>query len=117
MGRSAARTRTCGPYRLRGRTADALHVEEPSLAELLPELYRQVLDRVAALEQHDHRPEAGRVRAEATRAYSGPWNSRAVGRLRTLRIHAERVVAGRERPRAQSPIASALARLSLVRTV
>lgn len=92
-------------------------MEETSVAELLPELYRQVLDRVAALEQHDHRAEAGRVRTEATRVYSGAWNPRAVGKLRGLRIHAERVVAGRERPRAQSPLAAALARLSLVRTV
>jgi hypothetical protein len=92
-------------------------VDETSVAELLPELYRQVLDRVATLEQHDHRAEAGRVRAEATRAYSGAWNPRAVGKLRALRIHAERVVSGRERPRAPHPIAAALARLSLVRTV
>jgi hypothetical protein len=92
-------------------------MEEPSVAELLPELYRQVLDRVAALEEHGQRAEAGRVRADATRAYSRAWDTSAVGRLRALRIHAERVIAGRERPRAQHSLAAAIARFTPERGV
>lgn len=90
--------------------------EQQTVAEVLPELYRQVLDRVASLEQGGYRAEAARVRADATRIYSGPWADAAVSKLRALRIHAERVVAGRERPRATRPWANALARLTLVRT-
>ena len=70
-------------------------MEEPSVAELLPELYREVLDRVAALEEHGQRAEAGRVRAEATQAYSRAWDNATLRKLRALRIHAERVIAGR----------------------
>ncbi len=88
-------------------------MEEPSVAELLPELYRQVLDCVAELEEHGVRAEAGRVRADATRAYSRAWDAATVGRLRGLRIHAERVIAGRERPRTQLPVvAAAIARFT-----
>jgi hypothetical protein len=92
-------------------------VDEPSVAEALPELYREVLDRVAALEKHGYRGEATLVRAEATRVYSAAWNEAARRRLRALRIHAERVVAGRDRPRRQQPWATFLARLPLQRTV
>jgi len=92
-------------------------VEEPSLAESLPELYRAVLDRVAALEQHGFRVEAGRVRTEATRIYSAAWNEKASRRLRSLRIHADRVVAGQVRPRSPRPWAVLLARWTLQRTV
>jgi hypothetical protein len=92
-------------------------MEEPPVAELLPELYRQVLDRVAALEEHGQRAEAGRVRADATRAYSRAWDTSTVGKLRALRIHAERVIVGRERPRAQHSVAAAIARFTLERPV
>jgi hypothetical protein len=91
-------------------------VNEPSVADSLPELYRQVLDRVAALEQHGFRPEAARVRTDATRLYSGAWNEAASRRLRALRIHAERVVAGRDRPRTERPWAQFIARLTPERT-
>lgn len=90
--------------------------QQQTIAEVLPELYRQVLDRVASLEHAGYRGEAARVRADATRIYSGPWTEAAVGKFRGLRIHAERVVSGRERPRAARPWASALARLTLVRS-
>jgi hypothetical protein len=90
-------------------------VEEPLVAESLPELYRQVLDRVAALEQHDLRDEAGLVRSQAIRIYSGSWTESAHRRLRDLRIHAERVLAGHDRPRSRRPLATLLARLTLVR--
>jgi len=91
-------------------------VEEPLLAESLPELYRQVLDRVATLESRGQREEAGLIRSDAIRIYSGPWTEPASRRLRSLRIHAERVVDGRDRPRSQRRITLLLARLTPVRT-
>jgi len=91
-------------------------VEEPLVAESLPELYRQVLDRVAALERRDMRDEAAFVRNQAIRIYSGSWTEVAQRRLRTLRIQAERVVAGHERPRSRRPVVALLARLTTVRS-
>ena len=90
-------------------------MSEPLVAESLPELYRQVLDRVAALEQHDLRDEAALVRNLAIRIYSGSWTETAQRRLRDLRIHAERVAGGYVQPRARRPVSYLLARLTLVR--
>ena len=42
-------------------------MEEPSVAELLPELYREVLDRVAALEDTAGGPRLGASARDATR--------------------------------------------------
>jgi hypothetical protein len=92
-------------------------MEEPSVAELLPELYREVLDRVAALEVHGQRTEAGRVRADATEAYSRAWDNATLRKLRALRVHAERVIAGRERPHTRHPLAAAIARFTPERGV
>jgi hypothetical protein len=78
-------------------------VDEPSVAETLPGLYREVLDAVAALEQGGRRREADRVRAEATAAYSKAWNQLAARRLRRLRDDALRTAGrhgGPSRPRA-----------------
>lgn len=96
---------------------DPSDADDVPVAELLPELYREVLDFVAALELRHHRVDASRVRAEATFAYSGPWNPAALGKLRALRAHAERVIAGRERARRSPPNAFeiAISRLTLVR--
>ncbi|HLX35905.1 MAG TPA: hypothetical protein VKR30_11775 [Candidatus Limnocylindrales bacterium] len=91
-------------------------MDEPLLAESLPELYRQVLDRVASLEAHDLRAEAALVRTDAIHIYSGAWTEGAARRLRGLRIHAERVLAGRDRPRSQRRVALLLARLAPART-
>jgi hypothetical protein len=90
-------------------------VEEPLLAESLPELYRQVLDRVAALEERDQRDEAAVIRNDAIRIYSGAWTESAARRLRDLRIHAERVMSGRDGPRTPRRVAVLLARLTLIR--
>jgi hypothetical protein len=98
------------------RVPDAPRVEEPLLAESLPELYRQVLDRVATLESNGLRDEAGLVRNDAIRIYSGAWTESAARRLRSLRIHAERVVDGRDRPRSQRRVTLLLARLTPIRT-
>jgi len=75
-------------------------VDESPVAELLPGLYREVLDAVAALEHSGHRREAARVRSEATGAYSKAWNQVAAHRLRRLRDDARRIAAahGRGRP-------------------
>lgn len=83
-------------------------MEGPSIAHELPELYRRVLDRVAALERQGHRHEAERIRAAATTAYSAAWDEAAMARLEALRLRAERVHDGQDRPRQPSPLASAL---------
>jgi len=67
-------------------------------------------------EQHGQRAEAGRVRADATQAYSRAWDTSAVSKLRALRIHAERVIAGREQPRPQHPLLAVLGRFTPERT-
>lgn len=88
---------------------------EPLVAESLPELYRQVLDRVATLERHGLRDEGGLVRTQAIHIYSGPWTELAHRRLRDVRIHAERVLAGHEGPLSRRPFAQILARLTVIR--
>lgn len=91
-------------------------MEGPSIAHALPDLYRRVLDRVAALERLGHRHEADRIRAAATRAYSAAWDDAAMSRLEALRIRAERVHDGQERPRHASTAAPVRRlRLRLVR--
>lgn len=61
-----------------------------SLAEDLPELYRAILDRVAELERLGARREAGRIRADATRAYSTAWDEGARRHLLTFLARADR---------------------------
>jgi hypothetical protein len=65
----------------------------PSLAEDLPELYRLILDRVAGLERIGARAEAGRIRADATRAYSNAWDESARRTLAQLLARADRAYA------------------------
>ena len=67
-------------------------MEQLPVSEVLPGLYRAVLDAVARLEAHGRRREAGAIRAEATATYSKAWNSAAEGRLRTLRTRADRII-------------------------
>ena len=61
-----------------------------TVAEDLPELYRAILERVAVLERIGARAEAGRIRAEATRAYSNAWDDAARRLLLGLLARAER---------------------------
>lgn len=70
-----------------------------SLAEDLPALYRAILDRVALLEHAGERTEAGRIRADATEAYSVAWNGSARTRLTNLLLRAERILEGPPRTR------------------
>jgi hypothetical protein len=59
-------------------------MEPNSPAEELPALYRAILDRVADLEAAGDRADAGRLRRDATRAYSRAWDDRARRQLETL---------------------------------
>jgi hypothetical protein len=74
-------------------------MDAPSVAESLPETYRHVLDRIADLETAGFRREADLVRRDAITAYSKRWNQRCAVRLTNLATRADRVLAGRERPR------------------
>jgi len=59
-------------------------MEPNSAAEILPGLYRAVLDRVAQLELAGHRDAAGLMRSKGTRIYSRSWDDRARRELVTL---------------------------------
>lgn len=78
-------------------------MDEQSPAELMPGLYRDVLDAVAMLEAAGHRPEADRVRAAATHAYAHAWNQTATRRLRRLCDDARRLSGTRHRARPTRP--------------
>lgn len=74
-------------------------MDELPVSEILPGLYRAVLDAVADLEARDRRPEAAAIRAEATGVYSRAWTAEAAKRLRLLRARADRIVEARYRSR------------------
>jgi hypothetical protein len=90
-------------------------VEQQPVAEVLPGLYRAVLDAVADLELRGYRLDAARLRADATRAYSGAWNPAAAHRMRVLTARAARIVASR-RPRRRELLLAALSRRNAERT-
>jgi hypothetical protein len=91
------------------RPDDAAVVDQQSVAEALPGLYRAVLDAVAELEALGHRHEAGQIRADATRTYSTAWNHAAAHRLRSLQARAIRVADGRRR-HGRAPVLEAVER-------
>ncbi len=72
-------------------------VEPYTPAEELPALYRAILDRVARLEADGERGEAGRVRRQATAAYSRAWDDRARRQLSRLLREADRPTAAERR--------------------
>ena len=74
-------------------------VPGPSIAEDLPELYRTILERVAALDRIGARREGGRIREAATRVYSEAWDESARRELAHLVARADREIAAGERPR------------------
>ncbi len=79
-----------------------MSVDSPNPAEQLPSRYRAILDAVADLERRGHRRDAGRIRAEATRAYSRAWDARALRALDALLRDVARVPAtGTGRPAAR----------------
>jgi hypothetical protein len=91
-------------------------VEQQPVAEVLPGLYRAVLDAVADLEVRGHREDAAILRADATRAYSGAWTPAAAHRLKVLRARAHRIVASRRPGKRESMLANLGRRLNLERT-
>lgn len=91
---------TVGLYRRSRRGPILRGVETTSIAHTLPELYRAVLERVASLELTGRRHEAFLIRRAALTAYSKAWDKRAQERLSALRVRAERVLGGMDRPRA-----------------
>lgn len=74
-------------------------VDEQPVSEILPGLYRAVLDGVADLEACGRRTEAAAIRAEGTHIYSRSWNANAARRLRLLRARADRFADADARPR------------------
>lgn len=86
----------------------SFHVMETmSPAEELPAMYRAILDRVAQLEAAGERSEAGRIRTEATRAYSRAWDRQAFRELDGLLRRADRPTAAERllgRVAARSPV-------------
>lgn len=67
-------------------------MDDLALAEQLPTLYRSILDGVARLERAGERGEAGRIRRDATRAYSTAWDDRNRRRLEQLLHRLERAL-------------------------
>ena len=59
-------------------------METNSPAEVLPSLYRAVLDRVAEIAASGDRFLANAIRSEATRIYSRAWDDRARRELEAL---------------------------------
>ena len=70
-------------------------MEALPISEVLPGLYRAVLDAVARLERNGRRREAAAIRAEATAAYSKAWDAAAERRLRSLCARADRMIDSR----------------------
>lgn len=68
-------------------------MDELPVSEILPGLYRAVLDAVADLELRGRRSDAAAIRSEATRVYSRAWTADAAKRLRNLRAKADRIMA------------------------
>jgi hypothetical protein len=91
-------------------------VEQQPVAEVLPGLYRAVLDAVADLELRGHRLDAAAIRSEATHAYSGAWTPAAAHRMKVLSARASRIRASRRPPRRDSLLAMLGRRLNLERT-
>jgi hypothetical protein len=88
--------------------ADATGVEGSSIAHELPELYRLVLERIATLETSGRRAEGLLIRRAAIKVYSRAWDDRAFRALDRLRLRAERVLDGHERPRVMRQVRPAL---------
>ena len=72
-------------------------MEQLPVSEVLPGLYRAVLDAVARLEAIGRRRDAAAIRAQATTAYSRAWNAAAEHRLRSLHARADRIIESRRR--------------------
>lgn len=104
------------PVSLRRVAPDPVLVEQQPVAEILPGLYRAVLDAVSVLESRGQRREAARIREEATKAYSKAWNEAAARRLRSLRARAGRVAESRRGPGRPAAVEAIEGRIDLGRT-
>ena len=80
-------------------------MDDQNPAEILPGLYRAVLDRVAHLERAGERQAAYEIRRKALRVYSTRWDERGRQKLGKLEQDAKARLAA-------SPRAVALAALS-----
>jgi hypothetical protein len=78
----------------RTQPAPAAQDAGASPAEELPGLYRAILERVAELEGLGKRPEATRIRLDATQAYSRAWDEAGRRSLLGLIGRADRAIAG-----------------------
>ncbi len=72
---------------------------DETIAEVLPRLFREVLDGLARLEQLGARSDAARFRSEAIAGYSRAWDSACQKRLEQLRGRVDRAVADLEQRR------------------
>lgn len=77
---------------------------DASIAELLPRVYRRVLDAVEALERGGGRTEATRLRHAAIAVYSGSWDAKSHRRLEAIATRAE--LAAQEQERRGGPRAA-----------
>jgi hypothetical protein len=91
-------------------------VERTPVSEILPGLYRAVLDAVADLERLGRRREAAAIRAEATKVYSTAWTATAERRLRILQARCARVAAKSHRGRRDGGIESLGRQVDMERT-
>jgi hypothetical protein len=86
----------------RGRSCPTMHhMHDRNPAEVLPELYRSVLDAVAKLERADERAAAYELRRRAVNVYSKRWNEAG-------RRGLEKVLRDADHHLATSPRAAAL---------
>lgn len=95
---------------------DPSSVDQQPVAEVLPGLYRAVLDAVGDLEGAGRRREAAAIREDAIRVYSGAWNQAAAYRLKRLRARAARVAASRPRGGRRVVVEAIERRIDLERT-
>ncbi len=72
---------------------------EPTIAETLPRLYREVLDALARLDDLGARAEAARLRSEAIDGYSRSWDLACQKRLERLLGRIDNTVRDLERRR------------------
>jgi hypothetical protein len=77
-------------------------VDEHPPAEEFPGLYRAILDRVARLEALGGRQDAGRIRADAVRAYSSAWDHKSRKKLDDLLRRSDRAIEARSRAKTPS---------------
>jgi hypothetical protein len=95
-------------------------VGDRSPAELLPALYRCVLDDVAALELRGERAQAAQFRTEAIREYSRSWDVTGRRRLESILRRAERALSEAPvpvQPEVAQPVAEAPPKRPVASTV